>query len=297
MVIKALKPEYSSNPVYQTLLHKEYEIGHSLDHPNICRTYYWGKFPISGNGILMEWIDGTTLRKLLDSGRKLTPSAAREIICQICSALSYMHSKQIIHRDLKPENILITHNGSHVKIIDFGFSDSDSSTVLKKPAGTLTYASPELREGREADYRTDIYSLGKIIAEISPQYSSVVRRSLRENPAERYQSADQVKKAVMTRGTRIAGITAAAAAAIAASMLLIFIPARSTSSATEKIMDSVRKEIINQASSQYPYDREFLLRLDEALEEKDSTLFMKKMLPYIHNDYQKNLIEKIASTL
>ena len=89
------------------------------------------------------------------------------------------NTKQIIHRDLKPENILITSNGRHVKLIDFGFSDTDSYAVLKEPAGARRYAAPEqLKKGEKIDARADIYALGIILKELGSEdkaTSSVAR--------------------------------------------------------------------------------------------------------------------------
>ena len=131
VVLKSLKPELRGIPMYEHLLRKEYEIGYDLDHPNICQIQRFGKFIGLGNCIVMQWIDGVTLRSMLghmDAGQE------RKVIDGICDALEYIHSKQIVHRDLKPENIIITHNGQNVKLIDFGLSDADRFAVLKIPA-------------------------------------------------------------------------------------------------------------------------------------------------------------------
>lgn len=167
VVLKSLKPELRGIPMYEHLLRKEYEIGYELDHPNICQIQRFGKFIGLGNCIVMQWIDGVTLRSMLghmDAGQE------RKVIDGICDALEYIHSKQIVHRDLKPENIIITHNGQNVKLIDFGLSDADWFAVLKIPAGTRRYAAPELVGGKVVDCRADIYSLGCIMKEMSPRY-------------------------------------------------------------------------------------------------------------------------------
>ena len=91
--------------------------------------------------ILLEYVDGVTLKEFMQHG-KLTRPVAVKIINELCSALQYIHSKQIVHRDLKPDNILITHNGNNVKLIDFSLSDCDDYDVLKLPAGTRYYLAP-----------------------------------------------------------------------------------------------------------------------------------------------------------
>ena len=141
-VLKCLKKDFLYTPVYQQALTKEFEIGLELEHPNICRTLSLEQLPELGTTIVMEHIDGETLKSLINR-KALTHELGRKIILQLMNALEYMHSKQIIHRDLKPSNIMITHTGQNVKIIDFGLSDSDAFFILKHPAGTTGFIAPE----------------------------------------------------------------------------------------------------------------------------------------------------------
>lgn len=194
-ILKALKEEYRGDTVYESLLRKEYEIGVTLNHPHICQTISFISHPLLGNCIEMEWVDGCTLDSVLKAG-SLTIIEKRQLISQLCDALSYIHSKQIIHRDIKPSNILVTYNGHNLKLIDFGLSDSDSYSRHKEPAGTRRYSAPEMLDGSPVDCRSDIYSLGKVIAEISSRYPSVVRRCCKRNPAQRYSDASDVKKGI-----------------------------------------------------------------------------------------------------
>lgn len=187
-VYKALKEQYRSDTLYEDLLRKEYEIGCQLDHPNICQYLGYGRIEGLGNAIEMEWVNGTTLDKIGNLSRK----QVLNLLEQLCSAIDYMHSRQIIHRDIKPSNILVAHNGKTVKLIDFGFSDSDSHTILKAPAGTLEYASPEQIAGLPLDSRSDIYSLGKIISLILPQQRSVISKCLSKDRENRPQTAAEV---------------------------------------------------------------------------------------------------------
>ena len=116
--------------------------------------------------------------------------------------MDYMHKKQILHRDLKPENILITYNGQNVKLIDFGLSDTDSYNVFKAPAGTKVYASPELLAGEHIDCRSDIWSLGMTIGEMTDYYSHVVSRCLRRDRERRFKTIQDVKTSVLKTGRR-----------------------------------------------------------------------------------------------
>ena len=194
-IYKALKSEYAGDQVYERLLRKEFEIGYSLDHPNICEYYAFVNLPPLGNCIEMEWIDGCSLDSLLPRGT-VGKTLAVKIINETCDALSYMHSKQVVHRDLKPSNIMLTYNGNNVKLIDFGLSDTDAHSVLKGSAGTQVYASPELISGKTVDFRSDIFSLGCVIDRLSPTYARVARKCCQRAPAKRFQSALDVKKAI-----------------------------------------------------------------------------------------------------
>lgn len=127
-VLKGLKEQYRQDENYKNLLHKEFDILISLQHPNIVSAYSMEEIPEMGTCIVMEWIDGITLEHW--SGRK---PEGEGIFLQLLDAVHYIHAKQIVHRDLKPSNIIITHNGNHVKLIDFGLSDTDDFAILKQP--------------------------------------------------------------------------------------------------------------------------------------------------------------------
>ena len=205
-VLKCLKEEYRENPLYERLLLKEFEIGYSLSHGNICEYYSYFRDPELGNCIEMEWIDGRTLEEFLSEGKR-DRAVYDKVVLEICSALSYMHAKQVIHKDLKPSNILVTFNGDNVKLIDFGLSDTDSSSILKTPAGTAVFAAPEVRSGGKASVRSDLYSLGMVMS-LFPvrKYSRIVRRLCQAKPEARYASVQEVEKAMKSDMPAIAGI-------------------------------------------------------------------------------------------
>jgi len=184
-MLKCLKTDFLYTPIYRQALAKEFEIGLQLEHPNICRTIGLEEIPNLGTTIVMEYIDGDTLQALLDK-QMLTAGLACKITEQLMDALEYMHNKQMIHRDLKPSNIMVTHNGQNVKLIDFGLSDSDSFTILKLPAGTTGYIAPEqLLPGAKSDPQADIYSLGKVIADMAEATHDHLLKKLAECCANR----------------------------------------------------------------------------------------------------------------
>ncbi len=203
-ILKGLKPAYIGDAFYEQALRKEFEIGYRLEHPHIVRVLGWEEVPQLGYCIVLEYIDGITLRAFMEQG-KLTENDAMKVLYELCDALGYLHGKQIVHRDLKPDNILITHNGRNVKLIDFGLSDSDDYEVLKFPAGTRYYLAPEvLKPEQPLDCRADIYSLGIIMGEMAEQLKSkalaaVSRKCTRKDPSERYPSAAKVAQALHSK--------------------------------------------------------------------------------------------------
>ncbi len=166
-ILKCLKEDYLYVPTYRTALAKEFEIGLQLDHDNVRRTVGMETIHGLGDVIIMEYVDGCTLKSLIGNGR-LTKPLARKVASQLASALDYMHGKQIVHRDLKPSNIMLTYNGMNVKLIDFSLSDSDAFNILKNPAGTSGYIAPEqFNPEAKADAKADVYSFGKVLMDMA----------------------------------------------------------------------------------------------------------------------------------
>ena len=216
-VYKVLKPEYRGQERYEVLLRKEFEIGYALSHTAICEVYGFCYLPELGNAIEMEWIDGRTLSDLLGQ-RKPAAALAEKWIAQLCDALEYLHNRQVIHRDIKPSNILITNNGNNVKLVDFGLSDTDSHSIFKNPAGTQSFAAPELVAGGTVDCRADIYSLGKVISLLTTRHDRVVRKCTQSDPNLRYRDVPELRNALQHKTVRwiwvVAGIAIACLVAL-----------------------------------------------------------------------------------
>lgn len=179
-LLKGLKEAYAGSVVYQQLLRKEFDILALLNHSAVVQAVGWENVPGLGWCIVEEYVDGLTLTDFLDT--RPTRQERRKVADELIEALRYVHSKQVVHRDLKPANILVTTNGHNVKIIDFGLSDTEAWTILKQPAGTRDYISPEQLYSGSPDCRNDIYSLGVVLRQMRAgwAYDAVARRCLRD---------------------------------------------------------------------------------------------------------------------
>lgn len=182
-LLKGLAEKFRNEPIYRTMLRKEFDLMMHLHDSHIALASSLEYVPGIGECIVMEYIDGVSLREWLM--QDVTLGRKQYVARQLIEAVRYVHLCGIVHRDLKPENIMITRNGDNVKLIDFGLSDSDSYDILKQAAGTPGYISPEQRINPEADIRNDIYSLGCVLRDINPgrNFNSIARRCLL--PADR----------------------------------------------------------------------------------------------------------------
>ena len=191
-VLKGLKPQYQANPLYVTMMEKEFDAAIRMNHPHIIHTIGIEKDAVAGLCIVMEYADGRTLSDFL----KEHPSAElrKKVMFQLLDAMRYYHALQIVHRDLKPSNILVTRNGNNVKLIDFGLADADDYTLLKEPAYTKGYAAPEqMIPGTPVDCRTDIYAFGVILRQLFPhRYRRIARRCTQPDPDNRYRDVEQL---------------------------------------------------------------------------------------------------------
>jgi serine/threonine protein kinase len=175
VAIKILRPELLVNPQSLERFRREAKAAARLKHPNVVTIHDFG---ITGDRmayLVMELIEGQSLRALIDRQGPITQSDAVEIACQICGALDEAHRQEIVHRDLKPDNIMLSKatGGPRVKVLDFGIAKlrdlttghgslTESGTVI----GTPRYMSPEQCLGEVLDGRSDIYSLGIVVYEM-----------------------------------------------------------------------------------------------------------------------------------
>ena len=113
-----------------------------LQHPGVVEAKSLEDVPGLGRCIVMEWVNGATLKEWLSAGSH-SRDERRQVAHQLMDALSHIHSQGVVHRDIKPSNIMVTNTGQSVKVIDFGLADTDAHTTLKQPAGTVSYMAPE----------------------------------------------------------------------------------------------------------------------------------------------------------
>ena len=175
VAVKRLRTDLASDATFQARFRREAQSAASLNHPAIVSVYDTGE-EMSTDGsdvaqpyIVMERVQGRTLRDILREGRKILPERALEITSGVLSALDYSHRAGIIHRDIKPGNVMLTPSGD-VKVMDFGIaramSDSNTMTQTAAVVGTAQYLSPEQARGETVDSRSDVYSAGCLLYEL-----------------------------------------------------------------------------------------------------------------------------------
>ena len=178
-----------------SLIRREYEIGVNLSHPHIATIFTYETITPVGEGIVMEYVDGTTLNDFLATNP--SSQTRKRIVAQLLDAVRYMHIKGVVHNDLKPENILISNNGENVKLIDFGLCDTDAFYLNKTLGCTPAYASPELLAQLDIDIRSDIYSLGLLIKDIcGKRYKHIAEKCSKENRSHRYDNVEAIQKRI-----------------------------------------------------------------------------------------------------
>ena len=232
VAIKLLRPELAGDPTFIARFRREAQAAASLNHPTIVAVYDTGedgKVPY----IVMEYVEGRTLRDVLRDEGRMMPQRALEIVADVCAALEYSHVAGIVHRDIKPGNVMLNPAGI-VKVMDFGIARATSSQTVTQTAavlGTAQYLSPEQARGEHVDARSDIYSTGCLLYELlthtppfsgdspvavayqhvredpelpsrrapglDPALDAVVLKAMAKNPGNRYQTAAEFRDDIL----------------------------------------------------------------------------------------------------
>ncbi|EOM74244.1 Stk1 family PASTA domain-containing Ser/Thr kinase [Rhodococcus rhodnii] len=234
VAIKVLRADLARDPTFYLRFRREAQNAAALNHPAIVAVYDTGEAETEAGPlpyIVMEYVEGDTLRDIVRTSGPLTPRRAMEVVSDVCAALDFSHRNGIVHRDVKPANVMITRNGA-VKVMDFGIARaiSDASQSMTQTAaviGTAQYLSPEQARGEQVDARSDVYSLGCVLFEVltgEPPFSgdspvavavqhvredprlpstlnpdipreldSIILKAMSKNPANRYQSAADMR--------------------------------------------------------------------------------------------------------
>jgi eukaryotic-like serine/threonine-protein kinase len=234
VAVKTLRDDLARDQTFQARFRREAQSAASLNHPSIVAVYDTGE-DMAGHTpvpyIVMEYVDGRTLRDLLRDDRRLLPERAFEITDGVLRALDYSHRNGIVHRDIKPGNVMLTRAGD-IKVMDFGIARavSDAQATMTQTAqviGTAQYLSPEQARGERVDARSDLYSTGCLLYELLtgrppftgdspvaiayqhvrenpvppsrvdpevPQWAdNIVLRAMAKSPSDRYQSAGEMR--------------------------------------------------------------------------------------------------------
>jgi serine/threonine-protein kinase len=247
VALKVLPPHLTQNPDFMHRFRTEAYAQARLQHPNIVTLYSVLEVP-AGFVLVMEYVQGRTLREHIQGEGPLAPAEAARIFEQALQGAAYAHHMGVVHRDLKPDNIFLTHK-QEVKIMDFGVAkiiDSKEPTRSRSMVGTLLYISPEQINGRDADFRSDVYTLGiglfeavtgrlpferrtdyglmhahvlekpphprRLKRDLPKELEKVILRAIEKEPDRRFQSAAEFRAALLKQSARY-GLALPAAAA------------------------------------------------------------------------------------
>jgi eukaryotic-like serine/threonine-protein kinase len=233
VAVKVLRADLARDPQFQMRFRREAQNAAALNHPAIVAVYDTGEVQSDFGPlpyIVMEYVDGQTLREIVKTTGPMSQQQVLDVMADVCAALDFSHRHQIIHRDVKPANIMINRAGA-VKVMDFGIAralgEGQNVTQTAAVIGTAQYLSPEQARGEAVDARSDVYAAGCVLYElltgeppftgdtpvavayqhvredpkapsevnpaVPPQLDAVVLKALSKNPANRYQSAAEMR--------------------------------------------------------------------------------------------------------
>src|ERR671912_2760856 len=237
VAIKVLRADLARDPQFQLRFRREAQNAAALNHPAIVAVYDTGEVQSDFGPlpyIVMEYVDGHTLREIVKTQGPMSQQRVIEVMADVCAALDFSHKHNIIHRDVKPANIMINRAGA-VKVMDFGIAralgEGQNVTQTAAVIGTAQYLSPEQARGEAVDARSDVYAAGCVLFEllcghppfvgdspvsvayqhvredprapseinrdVTPPIDAIVLKALSKNPANRYQSAGEMRADIL----------------------------------------------------------------------------------------------------
>ena len=248
VAVKVLRADLARDPQFQMRFRREAQNAAALNHPAIVAVYDTGEVQSEFGPlpyIVMEYVDGQTLREIVKTQGPMSQQRVIEVMADVCAALDFSHKHNIIHRDVKPANIMINRAGA-VKVMDFGIAralgEGQNVTQTAAVIGTAQYLSPEQARGEAVDARSDVYAAGCVLFElltgeppftgdtpvavayqhvredprspsevnpqVTPALDAIVLKALSKNPANRYQSAAEMRGGPRARALRAAAARA-----------------------------------------------------------------------------------------
>lgn len=298
VIIKTLKEQYANDARCRAALHEEYDMTSLLDNRFIRKAIDFVKIEGLGDCIVFEYIEGKSLAEHVRIGT-LSEKQVKNVLVDICDALSYMHRNQMVHCNLKPENIIITANDSHAKLIDIGVpkteQDADRELLIKE----MAFVAPEIIKGEDYDSRADVFSLGKIMEffnerNITRQFNAIATHCTQFSKEQRYDSISEVRSAI-TKGHPVVKIVIAAAAVVLLAILaIIYIPRIKTNvekERAERMAKDFTREVNNMKSELPTLCEKYQLK---SLSEpsafnwtEDSLRYVQSLMPYFGSDEYK----------
>jgi YVTN family beta-propeller protein len=244
VAVKAIAPDLALADDYRERFQREARLAASIEHPNVIPVYEADELDTGELYLVMRWVDGTDLGKMLSTERRLSPAYAVQTLTPVALALDAAHARGLVHRDVKPANVLIASGSEHVYLTDFGIArrpDEDGGlTKTGAIVGTLAYAAPERIRGERGGASSDIYALGCVLYElltgqppfdreselmamhahlidpipsvrtaepgVPAKLDEVVRVALAKDPSERYSGAGEMARAMQESVSDIAAV-------------------------------------------------------------------------------------------
>lgn len=305
VIIKALKAACAQDAKCRAALRQEYETTSMLENKFIRKAVEFTPLEGLGDCIVFDYVEGKTLAEHVRVGT-LSEKQVKNILVDLCDALTYIHRNQVIHANLNPENILITANDYRVRLIDFGAPETPQEADRELLIKEMEFVAPEIIKGEDIDSRSDIYSLGKIMEfigerNISKQYSSTATHCTQFSKEQRYDSISEVKSSITKGHPLVKLLIAILLLGLICLIAFMYVP---------KIKDNMAKEKAERVAVEFARELENIQNESPALCEKyklqsidepiafnwvdDSLRLAQNLMPFFGmNDYKAKALQAL----